>query len=527
MKKILSTMLAIVMILTLASVAVAAVDYKQPFDRGSYGVDEYRIPALYTLNDGSVMAIADMRYKHGSDSPNNIDILAAYSKNGYTNWKYDILNHFDDYVDGVTAADSASFIDSAVVQSKETGRIFVVTDAQPAGCGYLKCKQGTGFITIDGKSHMLLTTGDTSADLNTFEYYIGDYNANGMAPVYKVIDGEKTEYSVDTELDIYKYGEPLTMMQKGNTGITVSVNQNVFYADAALKCYSTTYLWMRYSDDNGKTWSAPVNLSASVKTVNEFFLGICPGRGFVTTLEDGTERIIFMVYDNGPWGWNEFENVSTIYSDDNGVTWHRGAETTPSMVVGKTSESQIIDLGNGVLRMFARNKGTHVAYADSYDNGVTWSDFVIDSKLEAMGNCMVSFINTTKTINGKKVVLGSFASNPDERADGVIKVGLIDGTKPINWISTYKLTYNSFFGYSCMTELADGNFGILYEDEPSHIQYLVFSIDDNGNINEINGNNPVTEEYVKDNTPTLTFWEKIVKFFRDLFYTIGGFFGIK
>ena len=30
------------------------------------GSKTYRIPALYTLNDGSVIAAADMRYDHGS-----------------------------------------------------------------------------------------------------------------------------------------------------------------------------------------------------------------------------------------------------------------------------------------------------------------------------------------------------------------------------------------------------------------------------------------------------------------------------
>lgn len=522
MKKIISLMLAVVMIFTVACTAFAAVDYYQPFDRGSYGVKEYRIPALYTLNNGSVLGIADMRYDHGSDSPNNIDILAAISEDGYKPWEYTVLNHFDDYADGVTGSDSASYIDSAVAQSKKTDRIFVITDVQPAGCGYLKCAKGSGYIEVGGKSRMLLTSGD-SKKLETFKYYIGDFEGD-LAPVYKVVGDVKTEYAVDAEYDLYKNGVALTTTQKGSEGVTV--NQNVFYADAELKCFFTTHLFMRTSDDNGKTWSAPIDVSAQIKMQNEAFLGICPGRGFVTTLPDGTERIIFMVYDNGNITWNEFENVCTIYSDDNGVTWHRGAETIPLLGVGKTSESQIVDLGNGVLRMFARNKGTHVAYADSYDYGETWSDFTADENLEAMGNCMVSFINTSKTIGGKKVVLGSFPSNPDKRFDGVIKVGLVDGTKPINWISTYRLTYNSFFGYSCLTELADGNFAILYEDEASHIEYMIFSIDADGNISEINGNDPVTDDYVEENQKQLTGWEKFVKFFRDLFFKIGKFFGL-
>ena len=122
-------MLALVMLFAVATVAVAAKDYTQPFDRGQNGVSEFRIPSLYTLSDGSVLAIADARYKHGSDSPNNIDILAAISADGYNNWEYFTLNHFDDYADGITDINSASFIDCAAAQSS-TGRIFVVTDAQ-------------------------------------------------------------------------------------------------------------------------------------------------------------------------------------------------------------------------------------------------------------------------------------------------------------------------------------------------------------------------------------------------------------
>ena len=55
----------------------------------------------------------------------------------------------------------------AIAQSDKTGRIFVVVDAQPAGCGYLQCNQGTGYDFIDGEERMLLTTGDNTK-LNSF-----------------------------------------------------------------------------------------------------------------------------------------------------------------------------------------------------------------------------------------------------------------------------------------------------------------------------------------------------------------------
>lgn len=514
MKKTLSILLAVLMLFSLSTVAFAA-DYNQFFDEGVMNCNEYRIPALYTLNNGKVIGAADMRYGHGSDSPNNIDSLIAISDNGYTGWNYQVLNHFDDYADDANDVMSASFIDMAIAQSS-TDRIFVIVDAQPAGCGYLQCEKGTGYVTVNGKNYMLLTTGDNTKAESTFKYYIGDFEGD-FAPILNRADGSKTGYTVDKEYDIYNNGKPVTTTQVGSDK---TVNQNVFYADAPFKCFLTTFLWMRYSDNGGETWSAPEILTGQIKNSGEYFLGICPGRGYVTTLADGTERVIFMVYDNGKLGWNEFENVSTIYSDDNGVTWERGADTICGLQVGKTSESQIIDLGNGVLRMYARNKGVYLAYADSYDGGHSWTDFVSDLNLAAQGNCMCSFINTSKKINGKNVVLASYASNINARANGVIRVGLVNPGTSIDWISTYTLTGpTEFFAYSCMTELSDRNFGILYEDEASHLAYLIFSVDDSGNIVEVNGENPEIDE-----TPVkLTFWQKLINFFKQLFAKLFNF----
>ncbi len=508
MKKTLSILLTVVMLFSLSTVAFAA-DYDQIFDRGTLDCSEYRIPALYTLNDGSVIAAADMRYGHGSDSPNNIDSLVAISPDGYTGWNYTVLNHFDDFADDANDVSSASFIDMAIAQDSND-RIYVIVDAQPANCGYLQCEKGTGYTSINGKNYMLLTTGDNTKSPDTFNYYIGDFDGD-FAPILNRADGTETGYAVDKEFDIFKDGEEVLTSQKGSDK---AIRQNVFYAEAPFRCFLTTFLWMRTSDDGGETWSAPSIITGQIKNEGDYFLGICPGRGYVTELDDGTERVIFMVYDNGVLGWNAFENVSTIYSDDGGVTWNRGAETLCGLQVRKTSESQIVELSNGVLRMFARNSGKFIAYADSYDKGVTWTDFKSDIDLSSQGNCMCSFINTSKVINGKPVILGSYVSNTNARAGGVIKVGLVNSDNSVDWISTYKLTKaNDFFAYSCMTELSDGNFGILYEDEASHLAYLVFSIDAEGNITEVNGNNPDTEEPA----PKLTFWQKLINFFRTLF----------
>ena len=500
MKKTFSTALCVTMLFMLLSVTASAVTYSQPFPSGTVDSETFRIPALITLKNGSVLAGADIRYGHGLDSPNNNEVFIAHSKNGYADWNYKTVFYFDDYADGVTDTLSASYIDSALIQSSETGRIFMVTDAQPSACGYLQAKQGSGFIEIDGKKHLLLTDGNNTDEIDTFDYYVGEFE-NGFAAVYEK-DRKKTSYSVDEELNLYKDGEPLYLIQEGSEG--VEIQQNVYYNSSELCCYCTTYLVMRYSDDNGKNWSHPINLSSLIKKESEGFLGIAPGRGFVTEA-NGKERILFTVYDND----GGTENVSTIYSDDNGKTWNRGEETVCRKYIGKTSESQIVELNNGTLRMYARNNGKYVAYADSNDKGKSWSKFVADTQLSSVGNCMVSFINTSRTIDGKKVILGSYPSSRQERADGVVRVGLVDETNKVKWISKYHIN-SGFFAYSCLTELSDGNFGLLYEDQPYQISYMVLSLSDEGELSEINGNNI---EYESDET----FFETVKRIFETLF----------
>lgn len=471
----------------MASVKNEKIIYEQPFNDGQFCSERNRIPALYTLDDGSVMVGADMRYGHGSDSPNNIDIAVAVSKDGYTGWEYTMVNFFDDYTDKLTAKESASFIDSAIVQTS-TGRILLIADAYPYGCGYLQSKTGSGYCSVDGKRRMLLTKGKGSDKPSTFGYYIGECE-NGFSAVYDRKTGEKTEYSVDSEYRLYKNGEPLYTKQEGAED--VNVRQTVFYKDAELQCYKTTYLWLRYSDDNGKTWSTPKIISGDVKSDKESFLGVGPGRGTVIN-HNGKQRILYCVYDNnGLFKDPIFERASVVYSDDNGETWHRGGRMKVGLNVRKTSESQLVRIDSGdykALRIYSRNLTNYIAYSDSTDGGITWTKFRPDKALYGTKNCMVSLIDTKKTIDGKQVILCSQGGNAKSRADGIIRVGVVEKGGKVNWISKYQLN-KGFFAYSCLTELSDGNFAVYYEDEPAHISYKILNLSADGTLSEINGDN--------------------------------------
>lgn len=513
MKKLTSIFLCVVMLLSCLSVVSFAENktYEQPFAPYTQGSRSFRIPSVITLNDGSVLAAVDMRYDHGADSPQNLDTLVAHSNDGYTNWETSIVNYFDDCALGYGDKNSASFIDPAMVQTS-SGRIFMIVDAFPSGGGSPTAEKGTGYITYAGKKYLALTnTDDITKSVDKFEYYVSDFSQSGFASVIDRATKKATAYSIDREYNLYKNGQPIYMTQRGSDE---KVQQNVFYVDADLTMYRTMHIWLRYSDDNGKTWSEPEILTKQIKEDKESFLAVCPGRGYVTTV-DGKERIIFCVYDNSTLG---VEMTSTIYSDDGGVTWQRGKRVLNKVAIGKTSESQIVSLPDGTLRMFSRNESNYISYADSTDGGVTWTTSTPDEALEATNNCMVSFINYSKTIGGKSVILASYASNTSGRADGVVRVGIVDHDNSIDWVSTYHIN-QSFFAYSCLTELADGNIAVLCEDALDCVSYKVLSMDENGNLTDVSGNNIEFDS-------SKSIWDIILGFFKSIIKMFQKWLGI-
>ena len=533
MKKVLSILLVSLMLLSCVSVVSFAGTkaYEQPFAPGTQDCENYRIPSIITLNDGSVLAAADLRYGHGSDSPGNLDTLIAKSADGYTGWKYNMPNYFDDYAHGYGAYmdKSASFIDPAMVQDSK-GTIYLIVDAFPSGGGAWECQQGTGHIEYDGEPRLALTDDHNNMkDISAFEYVLGEfrtefYGEHKFAPIIERKTNEETGYFVDEEFRLYdQNGGTLWMKQVGSEEET-EIQQNIFYDGAKFCVQRIMHLWLRTSEDGGETWSHPTIITPQVKEAKENFFGAAPGKGFVTTLADGTERIIFCVYDNSTTNIVGMEQASTIYSDDGGKTWHRGERLLHNHSMHKTSESQIVKIGtqeNGadILRMYSRNKSNLIGYADSYDGGVTWTVSTPDKALDCTKDCMVSFINYNKKINGKDVLIASYASSPDGRADGVVRVGLINADKSVSWGSVYHLN-QGFFAYSCLTILPDGNIGILGEHQASEIVYTVLTIDENGNISEINGDNA---DYA---APTRTFLQKIGDFFRNLIKILRSWFGV-
>ena len=483
----------------------------EPFSSEATGSQHFRIPSLYTLDNGWIVAASDIRWTTSGDSPQNLDTIVSVSKDNGQTWEWEVVNYLADMAETTTSNASSSFIDPSIVQDSN-GTVHMVVDACPSYVGLMSGNQmgqeSTGF---DDQGRLLVAkaTAGTYAPktVSSYTYYVDLNNTNGLAEpandngkdviLYPICsqDGTATDTWVDAYLNVYvKSEEDGTFTKPYVTQLGNSANRvqkNLFFQNSEWKVYPVFYIMHRTAQvtDEGLEWGEPKFLN--IKTAaNEKFTGVCPGRG-ITMTYNGTERIIFPLYDNRTGN----ELASVIYSDDGGATWQRGEHNSNLNGVGKTSESQMVLLPNGDLRMYSRNTINYVSYADSSDGGVTWSQCQPDQALfsqKSGGGCMVSFINLEGTLVGpndqeyNNLILGSYARI--QRSEGVVRIGSVAEDGTVTWLNDDATRYtgvNNCFAYSCVSQLqengkATDTFAILYENQspPCQIAFETLTVQD-------------------------------------------------
>lgn len=446
------------------------------------GANYYRIPALLTLKSGTVISAADARFGGTHDSPNNIDIAVARSEDGGKNWsKPELPFHYEDYEDNTLEIpvgtqtrvnQSASFIDPVLLQDEETERVFLISDAMAAGYGSPQAVTGSGYKEIQGKKYLKLQkAGETD-----YNYTVRE---NGV--IYNDTTNQPTEYSLNSNFEILKDNVLQTVKQKSSrfdptngsgqlvTGETdKDVPMNIMYADAVFKALPTTWLYMKYSDDDGKTWSDPILLNGMVKAEDSRVLVTGPGRGMQIKNGEYKGRLIVPVYDTAQSG--------IIYSDDHGATWNYAKG--PSTKKAAMSESQIVEMPDGTLRVYARSTGSKIAEAVSLDGGKTWTEAAYVPGMTQPGwGSQLSVIRYGGLIEGKPaLIMSTPAGVGNYRRDGRVKIGLITDTGKegsekykIDWTYDYSVdSKNAGFAYSCLSELPNHQIGLMHEKYDSY-----------------------------------------------------------
>ena len=442
------------------------------------GANYQRIPALLTLKSGRVIAAADERFGGTHDSPNNIDIGVAVSDDDGKTWSNpELVLYFDDFADDelelprgaqVRVNASASFIDPILFQDATTERVFLIADAMASGYGSPQAVSGSGYKTIDGKTYMQLKKKGESA----YNYSIRE---NGI--IYDDTTNTATNYKVNGNYELLKDNVALTVKQKSasyaNGAISVTttdkdVAMNVFYDTADFQVLPTTWLCMKYSDDDGDTWSDPIFLNGQVKNDPERIMIVGPGRGTQLTIGEHAGRLLVPVYNNS------FSGV--IYSDDHGDTWtYKRGPVTNGVAM---SETQFVEMPDGSVRVFARSNNSKIASAISLDGGETWTAAqYIDGLTQPGWGSQLSAIRYSGLIDGKEaIILSSPAGVGSYRRDGHVRIGLIRDTGvegaeryAIDWTYDYQVDgQNVGYAYSCLTELDNYNVSVLYEKYDSY-----------------------------------------------------------
>jgi sialidase-1 len=212
----------------------------------------------------------------------------------------------------------------------------------------------------------------------------------------------------------------------------------------------TGQLVIATSDDDGKSWSKPRNITPQVKDPAWRLVLAGPGTGI--TLADGT--LVF------PGQFKDATNVphsTLIWSKDRGATWHIGTG-----VKGKTTESQLVELADGSIMINCRDdRGGSRTVAVTRDLGATWQPHPTDRKALPESVCMASLLRLDLPGKGPHL----FFSNPattSGRHTMTIKVSADEG---LSWPAERHTLYDSRkgLGYSCLAPADASHVGVLYE----------------------------------------------------------------
>ena len=292
------------------------------FQPGDYNSANYRIPAVITAKDGSIVAVTDKRKYNEGDLPQDIDIVCNRSTDDGHTWS-------EPTTIALGTGVNHGFGDCALAWSNDDNGLIA---AFVGGVGLWNSTPSNPIRSYIAKSY---DNGQTWTEPEDITHFI--FGDNCIVPEHQTWRA--------------------SFFGSGN-GLRTSTGRIMFVAAIREGSAQSLNNYAVYSDDNGLTWHVSGRASVGGDEAK------------VTELVDG--RILMSIRHGG----NRWYNIS----EDGGETWQPSTSTwyditAPACngdIIRYTSESQGHDRNRLLHSVPYGNSRTDVSVYVSYDEGETW-----------------------------------------------------------------------------------------------------------------------------------------------------------
>ena len=316
------------------------------------GTNYYRIPAITTTNDGTLLAINDLRYNHAGDLGNHrIDLLLKSSTDNGENWSNEI-NLTKDYSNA-----GYGFGDAAIVADRESDKVLILAATGSKGYwhdnpNYVSTRNNpirvSSFVSTDG--------GANFSRPNDLTEQI--YNFDSSWSRLFVTSGRIMQSRYIKVKDYYRIYAAILVSGKGNFVI--------------------------YSDNFGESWNILGGTTSPIPNGDEAKVEELANGNVVLASRTGSGRFINVFkynndgnYTSGSWESKQKSLVLGKGKATNGETYivyAKDTETNKYTYVALQSIPTLNNLRQGVGIFFKEVKSSE-STATEYVNGWSASNF--------------------------------------------------------------------------------------------------------------------------------------------------------
>ncbi|MFD5836608.1 exo-alpha-sialidase [Streptomyces collinus] len=282
------------------------------------------------------------------------------------------------------------------------------------------------------------------------------------------------------------HGNPAPVVDRGTGRILLAETFNTGRTDAgncSVPCDRTPHL--QYSDDDGRTWSQPRDLSDEILPEHwNSWYATGPVHGIQLTRGKHAGRLVFGV-NTETWNGSRVSanHAALVVSDDGGDSWRVGAtDTWPIGQDGvfrqKPSEVTLTERADGALLVSGREQdGTdlgHRSQTVSTDGGDTFA-----TPFRDLPDLYTPQVQGATLRLGDRMLL-SAPADPDRRRTMMVRSSY-DGGRTWESVDRGTVVTTDWSGYSDMAAVGGGAVGLLYEggavDARDEIRFARFTED--------------------------------------------------